>query len=82
MKKSDLKLISARIDEESYKKISDLADRHPYWTKNYIIRQILLAVLRDFNDGDIYDMIRKPYYTNMPTKCEYRYPYVGDNSKG
>lgn len=81
MAKDNLRLISARIDEESYKKISDLADRHPYWTKNYIIRQILLAVLRDFNDGDIYDMIRKPYYTNLPTKCEYRYPYSEYDSK-
>lgn len=81
MAKDNLRLISARIDEESYKKISDLADRHPYWTKNYIIRQILLAVLRDFNDGDIYDMLRKPYHTSLPTKCEYRYPYSEYDSK-
>lgn len=81
MKRIDLKLISARIDEDTYNKISDIADRHLYWKKNFIIRKILYAVLHDFNDGDILDMLRRPYYTNMPTKCEYRFPYAGDDSK-
>lgn len=81
MANDNLRLISARIDEDSYKKISDLADRHPYWTKNYIIRRILSVVLSHFDDGDIYDMLRTPDYPIHPPKCEYRYPYTGDDSK-
>lgn len=81
MKRSDLKLISARIDEESYNMISDIADRHPYWTKNYVIRKILFAVLNDFDDRAIYDMLRRPYRPICPPKCEYHYPYLGNNSK-
>lgn len=82
MNKGDLKLISARIDEESYEKIVDIADRHPYWTKNYIIRRILSVVLSHFDDDDIYDMLRTPRRPMHKPKCEYLYPYVEDNSKG
>lgn len=82
MAQDNLRLISARIEEESYLKIQGIADRHPHWTKNYIIRKILYAVLHDFNDGDIFDMLRKPYNSTLPLKCEYRYPYTGDDSKG
>lgn len=81
MAKDNLKLISIRIDEDSYKKISDLADRHPFWTKSHILRKILYQVLNDFNDGDIYDMLRRPYNSVLPSKCEYRYPYVEGKSK-
>lgn len=82
MAKDNLRLISARIDEDTYNKISDIADRHPYWTKNFIIRRILSVVFSHFNDGDIYDMLRTPNRPILPPKCEYRYPYVEDNSKG
>lgn len=81
MAKDNLRLISARIDEETYRKIEEISNKHRYWKKNFIIRQILLAVLRDFDDRDIYDMLRKPYYTSLPTKCEYRYPYSEYDSK-
>lgn len=69
MNRSDLKLISVRIDEDSYNKISDIADRNLYWNKNFIIRKILYAVLHDFNEGEIFDMLSKPYSTDMLTKC-------------
>ncbi len=81
MNKGDLKLISARIDEESYEKISNITHRHPYWKKNYVIRRILSVVLNHFNDGQIYDMLCTPDYPIQQPKCEYRYPYVGDDSK-
>lgn len=81
MAQENLRLISVRIDEDTYNKIANLADRHSYWKKNYIIRRILYAVLHDFNDGDIFAMLRKPDRPVYPTKCEYHYPYTGDDSK-
>lgn len=81
MAKDNLRLISARIDEETFEKIKSIADRHACWKKNYIIRQILFVVLSDFNDGDIFDMLRRPHRPRSPIKCEYLYPYLGDDSK-
>lgn len=81
MAKGNLRLISARIDEESYKKIEALAIRYRYWKKNYILRKILLAVLNDFDYKSIYDMIRRPSRPICPPKCEYRYPYMESDSK-
>lgn len=81
MAKDNLRLISARIDEDSYEKIKEITNKHTYWTKNYIIRRILFAVLSDFDDDDIYDMLRRPNRPIYPPKCEYRFPYTGDDSK-
>lgn len=81
MAKDNLRLISARIDEESYEKIKAIVDKHTYWNKNYVIRKILFAVLNDFDDRAIYDMLRRPYRPICPPKCEYHYPYLGNNSK-
>lgn len=81
MAKDNLRLISARIDEDSYEKIKEITNKHTYWTRNYIIRQILFAVLSDFDDDDIYDMLRRPHRPRFPVKCEYLYPYVEDDTK-
>ena len=81
MAKDNLRLISARIDEKSYQKLEALANRYTYWKKNYILRKILLAVLNDFNEEDIFDMLRRPYNPKLPVRCEYLYPYVEDDSK-
>lgn len=82
MAQDNLRLISARIDEETYDKIKAITDKHSYWTKNYVIRRILSVVLSHFDDEDIYDMLRTPHRPICHPKCEYRYPYVEDNSKG
>lgn len=81
MAKGNLRLISARIDEDSYKKIESIANRHNYWNKNYIIRKILSVVLNDLNDVDIFDLLRRPSRPICPPKCEYRYLRFEDNSK-
>ena len=81
MAKDNLRLISARIDEKSYQKLEALAERYRYWKKNYILRKILLAVLNDFDDKSVYDMLCRPSRPICPPKCEYRYPYAGDDSK-
>ena len=81
MAQDNLRLISARIDEYSIDKIETLSQKHAYWKKNFIIRQILYAVLHDFDEQDIYNMLSRPHYKKFPVKCEYIYPYHGDDSK-
>lgn len=73
MAKDNLRLISARIDGESYEKIKSIVDRHNYWNKNLVIRRILSVVLNDFSDEDIYNMLCRPKYPKHPPKCEYRF---------
>ena len=81
MAKDNLKLISARIDEESYRKIEEITKKYSYMKRNFVIRKILFAVLHDFDDRDIFDMLRKPYYNSLPSKGVYYYPYVEGDSK-
>mgnify|MGYP006389154725 FL=1 len=77
MAQDNLRLISARIDEYSIDKIETLTQKHGYWKKNFIIRQILYAVLHDFDEQDIYNMLKRPRSSKFKAKSEYIYPYVG-----
>lgn len=77
MAKDNLRLISARIDEYTIDKIETLNQKHTYWKKNFIIRQILYAVLHDFDDRAIYNMLRRRHSGESKAKSEYIYPYVG-----
>lgn len=59
MAHGNLKLISARIDEVTYSKISALAEKHYYWSKNHIIRKILLNVLREYDEQQLFELIQR-----------------------
>lgn len=59
MNRNNLRLISARIDEETYNKISALAEKHYYWNKNHIIRKILLNVLREYDEQQLFELIQR-----------------------
>lgn len=61
--KENKKLISARIDPETLKKIEAFNEKQKYWTRNYIIDKILYAVFKDFDEKDIYDMVRRPHWS-------------------
>lgn len=58
MPPENLKLISVRIDPETLKKIDLLVDKHTYWKRNTIINALLTSVVDNFQDPDIYDMLR------------------------
>lgn len=62
MGRENLKLVSVRLDEDLIKKIDDVAHRQRYWKRSDIIRDILIAAFDEMSDGDIYDMIRYPWY--------------------
>lgn len=69
--KDSKKLISARIDPETINKIEAFSKKYKYWTRNYIIDKILYAVLKDFDEKDIYDMVRRPHWTVRSVLAKY-----------
>ena len=62
MSKDNLKLISVRLDEDLIKQLDEVAQKHTYWRRSDIIRNILIAVLAEMSAGDIYNMIRYHYF--------------------
>lgn len=62
MSREILKLVSVRMDEEVIKKLDEVAQKHTYWRRSDIIRNILTAVLAEMSAGDIYNMIRYAWY--------------------
>lgn len=57
-----MKLISVRLDEDLIKQLDEVAQKHTYWRRSDIIRNILIAVLAEMSAGDIYNMIRYAWY--------------------
>lgn len=62
MSRDILKLISVRLDEDLIRKLDEIAQKHTYWKRSDIIRNILIAVLAEMSAGDIYNMIRYAWY--------------------
>lgn len=54
----NLKLISARIDTETLKRIDEWLLGHRYWKRNAVINGILTAVVDSMSSKEIYDMVR------------------------
>ena len=62
MSRDNLKLISVRLDEDLIRKMDEVAQKHTYWKRSDIIRNILIAVFAEMSAGDIYNMIRYAWY--------------------
>ncbi len=58
MAKDNLVLVSCRIDPKTLEKIEKQVKKHYYWKRNTIINGILTAVMDNFTDQQVYDMIR------------------------
>lgn len=69
--KETKKLISARIDPETLAKIEAFNVKQRYWTRNYIIDRVLYAVFKDFDEKDIYDMVRRPHWSLYKVLAKY-----------
>ena len=68
----NLKLLSVRLEPECIEKIDEFVKRHEYWTRNAVICRVLDIVFKDFNQRDIYDMVRKNMYSRDPVTAIYR----------
>lgn len=71
MPKENLQLISVRIDPDTLAKIEKFAARHSYWKRNTIINNVLMTIFQDFNDKQIYDMIRRIHFKDQNVRSEY-----------
>ena len=71
MPKDNLQLISARIDSDTLQKIETFTTRHCYWKSNAVINGILMTIFKDFNERQIYDMVRRNFFKEQYVKSEY-----------
>lgn len=71
MAKENLVLVSCRIDPETLKKIETLTEKHYYWKRNTVINGILTAVMDNFTDQQVYDMIRYLRNGHEEVKAEF-----------
>lgn len=71
MPKENLQLISARLDTDTLAKIEKFAARHSYWKRNTIINNLLTTVFNDFNERQIYDMVRRNNFNKAIVESEY-----------
>lgn len=62
MSRENLKLVSVRMDDDLIKKLDEVAQKHTYWKRSDIIRNVLIAVFAEMSAGDIYNMIRYAWY--------------------
>lgn len=69
--KDSKKLISARIDPETIKKIEAFCVKRMYWKRNHVIDKVLYAVFNDFDEKDIYDMVRRPRWRQSKVMAKY-----------
>lgn len=51
------KLTSIRLENEIRDQIDQLAEKHSYWKRSAVINNLLQAVLNNFDDGQIYNML-------------------------
>lgn len=67
----DTKLISARVDKDTLDKIEKFCATRNYWTRNYMINRILRAVMTDFDEIAIYNMVRRPMFRGSSVDAKY-----------
>ena len=71
MSKNNLKLLSVRIQPETLEKIEAFAKNHTYWNRNSVINCVLTTLFEDFTDRQIYDMVRRHWFSKNEIKAEY-----------
>lgn len=51
------KLVSVRLETETFEKIEKILARETYYKRSEVINNLLKAVLDNFDDGQIHDMM-------------------------
>ena len=62
MSRDNLKLVSVRMDDDLIKKLDEEVQKHRYWKRSDVIRNILIAVFAEMSGGAIYNMMRYHYF--------------------
>ena len=53
------KLVSVRLETETFEKIEKIVERETYYKRSDVINNLLKAVLDNFDDGQIHDMMNR-----------------------
>lgn len=72
----NLQLISVRLDPNDLEALKKFCERHYYWKRNAVICSIISAVMRDFDERQIYDMVRRNRFGLEKVTAEYRIEQV------
>ena len=65
------KQISIRLEPEIIRAAEKAVERHNYWKRSDFINRILLAVIYNFSDQQIYDMIRWSPWDRKRVNCQF-----------
>lgn len=63
---------STRLDPEVLEKIEEFRKNRRYWKRNTVINAILTAVVNDFDDRAIYDMVCRPHHGYNHVTADYK----------
>lgn len=67
----ETKLTSIRLRKDVLQKIEKISEDHHYWKRSEVINNLLLAVVSNFNDGQIYNMLRRWDWRQNVVKAEF-----------
>lgn len=67
----ETKLTSIRLRTDVLQKIDKISKDHQYWKRSEVINTLLLAVVSNFNDGQIYNMLRRWDWRQNVVKAEF-----------
>ena len=59
------------MENEIRDRVDKLADKHIYWKRSAVINNLLLAVLDNFTDGQIYDMLCRHRWRRNVVKTDF-----------
>ena len=71
MVKENLVPCSTRLDKESIELIDKFLEKRTYWKRNTVINAVLWAVMHDFDEDAIYDMVRRNRFKDQQIVSHY-----------
>ena len=75
----NLKLLSVRIDPDTVEKIDRFVVNRRYWKRNTVVNAILTAVMNDFREDAVYDMVRRSFHSRQNVDAVYKIKRVGES---
>lgn len=65
------KLVSVRLETETFDKIEKIVERERYYKRSDVINNLLKAVLDNFDDGQIHDMMHRWNWDRNVVKTQF-----------
>lgn len=72
MAQENLKPISTRLDPQTVEAIDKFCEKRSYWKRNAVINSILTTVFENFEENEIYDMVRWWRRANYKVEAKFK----------